>query len=1025
MPYKIAKRGGKFCVVRKDTGESKGCSSSRKGALAHMAALYAHEPKAAEGMELHHLEAKTGKHRYETLNGKKFLVVPVLALKQEVIHAVNAKMPEFVPIDSLKVAAQSWNGRPCVVHHPTDEDGDQISANSPAVMEERAFGTIYYSHVNGENLGMEAWVDEERLQQLGEHEMLEDLQNDVPVGVSVGAYVRTEPRMGAYKGNQYKAVWRQVNGDHLAFLPRGVGACSLDMGCGTARAAGGPGSGPHKGGAAAHDASKEAHAASAIANKSGRKDDHAAAAEAHKDAANKHFAAADMQQGASKSQSEEHFGKAIEHFKQAMDHSRKSGNMRAAEQFQERINSMAEAFRAARNIPQSERDKMNDADFAGKGTSFPIKKAGDVEAAAKSIGRAGSDNYSPARIKRNIIRIAKRKGFTSELPEAWKKESNIKAAGGPGSGPGGHAAKAKASSDKAKAAEAKGDHSAAAAHHTAAAEAHGKAADAHMAKGNRTAAKAHETAAAHHNDAAASHGAAHEGHGDPSVASSDTKDASRSTERAGKFRGAEKNDAHAKAADHAEKAAEAAQDGDHEKAADHHEKAAEHHTAIAEQLAKDGDAKGSNAHYDAAKEHSDAADAHSQLAKEEEDDKEENKKEEKQGKGPKAAAKKPDTEQDEEVEDDEEDEDEDSEADEEREKDVATAVNQSEDAVESTTYANSYRMAEEGDDDEEGGEDEEDAADPAEFVDYKTVDLLLTQADEHITEACALAKELMKNEGEDADAPDGSEEHEEMEDANMRAVTVHAMAAINALYQVQNLCYASIRENKEENGEIPRYAAGARHSAADRNMIQEVHDHSVKLGADCPGDMKSAARGNCGCGGHAAEGAKMKREERIAALSKNEHSPIKDEKVLKTFTDDQLTALEQNAEKLKTLSAAPKELTEEQFMKAAPAKLKSLVDRATKRENDRKEYLVGQLKTAAAGIYTEDDLKKMDLETLERTAKLAKIAEADDDTTDFSGVRPVPRAAGSDDVKANPPDGYKIALEKRRGVNNTAAAAAK
>lgn len=75
-----------------------------------------------------------------------------------------------------------------------------------------------------------------------------------------------------------------------------------------------------------------------------------------------------------------------------------------------------------RDIPQSERKKRPSSDFAGKGRSFPIIKPADVAAAASSMGRAGSDNYDTATLKRNIIRIAKRKGseFVAKLPESWK-----------------------------------------------------------------------------------------------------------------------------------------------------------------------------------------------------------------------------------------------------------------------------------------------------------------------------------------------------------------------------------------------------------------------------------------------------------------------------------------------------------------------------------------------------------------------------------------------------------------------------
>ncbi|MGE4535418.1 hypothetical protein, partial [Halomonas sp.] len=71
-----------------------------------------------------------------------------------------------------------------------------------------------------------------------------------------------------------------------------------------------------------------------------------------------------------------------------------------------------------------DRDKIPAEDFAGKNRSFPIVTPADVEDAAKSIGRAGPDNYDTETLKRNIIKIAKRKGktFIAKLPDAWKEE---------------------------------------------------------------------------------------------------------------------------------------------------------------------------------------------------------------------------------------------------------------------------------------------------------------------------------------------------------------------------------------------------------------------------------------------------------------------------------------------------------------------------------------------------------------------------------------------------------------------------
>lgn len=85
---------------------------------------------------------------------------------------------------------------------------------------------------------------------------------------------------------------------------------------------------------------------------------------------------------------------------------------------------MTESARLAeRDISKEQRDEADDSDFAGKGKSFPILKAEDVKAALSSIGRAGADNYSSDKLKANILRIAKRKGFP--IPESDQKESAV------------------------------------------------------------------------------------------------------------------------------------------------------------------------------------------------------------------------------------------------------------------------------------------------------------------------------------------------------------------------------------------------------------------------------------------------------------------------------------------------------------------------------------------------------------------------------------------------------------------------
>src|ERR1017187_4854231 len=76
-----------------------------------------------------------------------------------------------------------------------------------------------------------------------------------------------------------------------------------------------------------------------------------------------------------------------------------------------------------RFISKAERSGASEDSFAGKGKSFPILKPGDVGAAVHAMGRAGSGNYGMAQLKTNIIAKAKAKGWTSELPKAWRGDA--------------------------------------------------------------------------------------------------------------------------------------------------------------------------------------------------------------------------------------------------------------------------------------------------------------------------------------------------------------------------------------------------------------------------------------------------------------------------------------------------------------------------------------------------------------------------------------------------------------------------
>jgi hypothetical protein len=611
-----------------------------------------HKLFGAESLRSLHLVGATGVVRTEMFEGREHLVVPLVALMEGVIHAMNAETPEFVPLATLQKAAATWNGRPVTIGHPS-RGGIQCSANDPGIRESHGIGTIFNSRVVGTKLLQEAWIDKAKAKRL-DPAMLARLLANEREEVSVGAFVITDGTTGSYRGKPYRAQWLETIGDHLAFLPGGRGACSVEMGCGTHRAAmrmlGGSmellGSMPDK---AQVEINKPGHPAHGKKGKitSSKGDMHTvgdygtfkqselkAAADGeeaaelvgykllrtHLDTMGKAWdeaskivneLIADETENPTETPAEEAAETQVESakldalmslmstiassaslamsccmdmnapdmpeavgvaprymamptmpcptcdgtgqvktdskqadcttcdgtgevpkFKAAGDspghdfhgnqwteggggsktdaerrshdgyngsptprdgdrvkimgkvqgagkkgtvnfptsdrsfayvHDEETGksigsyhvsNLKVLGLFQvlagsrhnkndqqmvQAIHDQAQAlgatcdranYKMLRDISQKERERLPDADFAGKGTSFPIKKPEDVAAAASSIGRAGAGNYSTDELKANIIRIAYRKGasFVAQLPEAWKKKADHKAA---------------------------------------------------------------------------------------------------------------------------------------------------------------------------------------------------------------------------------------------------------------------------------------------------------------------------------------------------------------------------------------------------------------------------------------------------------------------------------------------------------------------------------------------------------------------------------------------------------------------
>lgn len=175
--------------------------------------------------------------RTETFGGKEYTVVPVVAIVEGVLHGANAATPEFAPAAAFGQFPMGWNGRPVVMNHPTIS-GVFVSAGLPNVMEDFAMGYMFATHLDGDKLKTEAWIDNAKVQEAGGEmqSTLDRILKGEMVEVSVGAWIEVTPTVGTFKGKKYNGEWSVVVPDHLAFLSEGVpGACSNKDGCGVPR----------------------------------------------------------------------------------------------------------------------------------------------------------------------------------------------------------------------------------------------------------------------------------------------------------------------------------------------------------------------------------------------------------------------------------------------------------------------------------------------------------------------------------------------------------------------------------------------------------------------------------------------------------------------------------------------------------------------------------------------------------------------------------------------------------------------
>lgn len=169
--------------------------------------------------------------RYETLEGKNYIVVPTVMLT-EGVHR-GSEGPLLYTQNNISKSMRAWDHKPVVLYHPM-LNGEGVSACLPSIIESQKLGVVLNTNFDG-RLTTETWLDVAKCNQL-DPRVIESVQAGKTMEVSTGLYHETDmTKPGAWQNESYTGVVQNILPDHLAILPDQIGACSVADGAGLLR----------------------------------------------------------------------------------------------------------------------------------------------------------------------------------------------------------------------------------------------------------------------------------------------------------------------------------------------------------------------------------------------------------------------------------------------------------------------------------------------------------------------------------------------------------------------------------------------------------------------------------------------------------------------------------------------------------------------------------------------------------------------------------------------------------------------
>lgn len=169
-----------------------------------------------------------------TLGGRSYLVAPVVMIVEGVFAGNQG--PLYYSGKEISRAVSSWNNKPITVGHPTNSQGQYVSASVSEVLDRFSVGMILNTRWDSsrKKLRAEAWFDEARLNTVdGGAKILLALNDGTPLEVSTGLFVDNKlTQNGSMNGRAFVGEAVNHRPDHLAVILQGVGACSIQDGAG-------------------------------------------------------------------------------------------------------------------------------------------------------------------------------------------------------------------------------------------------------------------------------------------------------------------------------------------------------------------------------------------------------------------------------------------------------------------------------------------------------------------------------------------------------------------------------------------------------------------------------------------------------------------------------------------------------------------------------------------------------------------------------------------------------------------------